>query len=96
MNPGLDLHSFASSKTYNIAEISVVKNFAYSTTKLHQEIMNVKIINKKQKKPIQAFLQRTNLNHPYPVSIKQEVRVHTASILQQEQRKYRASQYAQP
>lgn len=96
MNPGLDLHSFASSKTYNIAEISVVKNFAYSTTKLHQEIMNVKIINKKQKKPIQAFLQRTNLNHPYPVSIKQEVRVHTASILQQEQRRYRASQYAQP
>jgi len=36
------------------------------------------------------------LNQPYPVSIKQEVRVHTASILQQEQRKYTASQYAQP
>jgi hypothetical protein len=96
MNPGLDLHSFASSKIYDIAEISVVKISAYSTTKLHQEIMRVKMINKKQKKLIQACLQRTHSNQPYPVSIKQEVRVHTASILQQEQRKYTASQYAQP
>ncbi len=54
------------------------------------------MINKKQKKLIQAFLQRTHLNQPYPVRIKQEVRVHTASILQQEQRKHTASQYAQP
>jgi hypothetical protein len=50
------------------------------------------MINKKQKKLIQAFLQPTHLNQPYPVSIKQEVRVHTASMLQQRTKEV----YSQP